>query len=183
MLREVALRRALQHARDRRAFELEDVQERGKALRRRLRELTDRTLALGSVHGRFVVEGPPTASDAPVVAGPIAEAPIANLAAETAEINAPPTPPPITLAPPPKRDPNQERLAATLIARFPEGFTVGQMRDLLDELEGRTHTYDAAWALANNLLRTRVIELAGSRPGPTGPIRVMRVAGRAPAGA
>src|SRR3989442_14946841 len=58
MLREVALRKALQDARDRRQVELTDVQERGRAMRRRLRELTDRSLALGSVHSRFVPEAP-----------------------------------------------------------------------------------------------------------------------------
>jgi hypothetical protein len=169
MLREVALRKALQHGRDRRQGELDEVQERGRALRRRLRELTDRSLALGSVHGRFVLESAP-----PPAVGP----------AEPALMTAPaPSPPPAlriedvraVLAPP--KEEAHEALLAALAARYKDGFTVGQMREVLDEVEsGRVHTYDAAWTLANNLLRSRAFEVAGSRPGPAGPIRVLRVA-------
>jgi hypothetical protein len=79
------------------------------------------------------------------------------------------------LAPP--KEEGHEALLAELASRYPDGFTVGQMREALDEAEsGRVHSYDAAWALANNLLRTKAFEVAGSRPGPSGPIRVLRVA-------
>jgi len=172
MLREVALRRALQDARDRRQRHLDDVQERGRVLRRRLRELTDHGLALGAVHGRFFPEGP------------VAEAPAPEAFAPAAPVAAPspsPAPEPIpielvraVLAPP--KEEGHEALLAELGSRYPDGFTVGQMREVLDEVEsGRVHSYDAAWALANNMLRSRALEVAGSRPGPSGPIRVLRV--------
>src|SRR3990172_3764299 len=94
MLREVSLRKALQDARDRRARELEDVVVRGQALRRRLRELTDRSLALGTVHARF-----------------FAEAPAAPLAPATPVPESPPTP---TIHPPgpPRGGPGGGRPAA-----------------------------------------------------------------------
>ena len=171
MLREVALRKALQHGRDRRQGELDEVQERGRALRRRLRELTDRSLALGSVHGRFVPESAPPPTEMPAEAGPM-----------PAPAPSPPPPPALgieevraVLAPP--KEEAHEALLAALAARYKDGFTVGQMREVLDEVESaRAHTYDAAWTLANNLLRSRAFEVAGSRPGPAGPIRVLRVA-------
>jgi len=169
MIREVALRRALQDARDHRQREMDAVQERGRALRRRLRELTDRHLALGAVHGRFFPEAPVSAE--PVVA----PAPVAA----PAPLPSPPPEIPLELVravlAPPKEEAHEELIAA-LAARYPDGFTVGQMREVLDDVEsGRVHSYDAAWALANNLLRTKAFEVAGSRPGPSGPIRVLRV--------
>lgn len=173
MLREVALRKALQDARDRRFEELEDVQTRSKAMRRRLRELTDRSLALGSVHGRFAT----AAESAPAIAAPpVPELPQAAPPDASREPGPDVVRTPLPFGPP-KRDESSDRLVAQLVARHAEGFTVGQIREVLDEVEGRTHTYDAAWALANVLLRNRVLELAGTRPGPAGPIRVMRVAG------
>src|SRR3989304_219951 len=71
------------------------------------------------------------------------------------------------------------RLLLALSDRHGEGFTVGQMRELMDEVEGGSHSYDLAWTLAGTLQRARVLDIAGSRPGPAGPIRVFRVARRA----
>src|SRR6266571_1440259 len=173
MLREEALRRALQFARDRRGRELEELQERSRALRRRLRELTDRGMALGSVHGRFAPEGPAPAVVATTVAPP---APIATPTASPSPVAPPaaasPAPSPFVVA----AEPSYDALLRPLSARHPGGFTVGQLKAVMEELDGKAHTYDAAWALANTLLRTRALELAGSRPGPTGQIRVLRVA-------
>ncbi|TLZ53168.1 MAG: hypothetical protein E6K18_00935 [Methanobacteriota archaeon] len=70
---------------------------------------------------------------------------------------------------------SHEKLLAALVERHPDGFTVSQMKDVLEAVDGRTRSYDAAWTLANTLLRNRALEIAGSRPGPTGPIRVLRV--------
>ncbi len=152
------------------------MQEQGKALRRRLRELTDRSLALGSVHGRFarepdapapptVPEPPPTVlPDASIVASPpIVAHPSPGTSSSVAS--------PITRKP----EESHGKLLAALGDRHPEGFTVGQMKDLMEGLDGRAHSYDAAWTLANVLVRSRALEVAGSRPGPTGPIRVLRV--------
>ena len=144
-------------------------------MRRRLRELTDRTLALGHVHGRFAREPseaptlpglsppPPTPSESLPPSAPIA-APLVAAPAIT-----------FTLLPAHKDEESHEKLLAALGDRHPEGFTVGQMKELMEGLDGRAHSYDAAWALANVLLRARALEVAGSRPGPTGPIRVLRV--------
>jgi len=145
------------------------VQDRSRALRRRLRELTDRALALGSVHGRFGPGGggsPADRAPEPASAPPMRAPPSL----------VPPAPvfTPAVLAPP--KEETHEPLLAALSDRHGEGFTVGQMRELMEELDGRGHTYDAAWALANNLLRTRALEIAGTRPGTAGPIRVLRVA-------
>ncbi len=178
MLREVALRSALQDARDRRQRELDETQERARALRRRLRELTDRSLALGTVHGRFTPPEPTTPAE-PAVAEP----PPPRADPVPTPSPADPLPAPTFTLPPPKREEGHEKLALTLLGRHPDGFTVGQMKEILDELEGRAHTYDAAWALANNLLRTRVLEVAGTRAGPSGPIRVLRVGRTTMAGA
>ena len=177
MLREVALRRALQGARDRRHAELEEIQERMKGLRRRLRELTDRSLAVGSVHARFFAERP---AGEPVIAEPAA--PVAPESPATEPSPIPPTAaapsPPIA---PTRRDVDPGKLVGALVSRYPDGFTVGQMKEVLDEVDGRAHTYDAAWALANAYVRERKFELAGTRPGPAGPIRVFRVSpGAAP---
>ena len=175
MLREVALRNALQNARDLRAEQLEETVHRATALRRRLRELTDRHLALGAVHARFVpeqtIESPPPAAE-PVTA------------AEPPQPTAPSPPHPLpeivraapTLAKRPEE--GYEKALEALAARFADGFSVGQMREVLDEVQGRTHTYDFAWTLANTLQRARVLDIAGSRQGPAGPIRVFRVAPR-----
>ena len=82
----------------------------------------------------------------------------------------------IRAAPSPhKEDETVTKLLPALRARYPDGFTVGQMREVLDEIEPRAHTYDSAWTLANNLARSRVFEIAGTKPGPAGPIRVFRV--------
>jgi len=180
MLREVALRRAIEDARTRRADELEDVVGRQTALRRRLRELQDRILALGTVHGRFA--GPEAGE---------AHAP-ASLPLEAVPSHAAPAPPAVAASPeptipveevkrflaPPKQDAETHAaLTGALAIRHPEGFTVTQMREVMDlEEPTRAHSYGAAWSLANTLLRTHTIELAGTRPGPAGqPIRVYRV--------
>lgn len=167
MLRELALRRALEDARDRRSRELEDMQGKSRALRRRLRELTDRLAAMGHVHARFAPPEVPRPAEETTEATP-----------EPAPVTAEPVTEP-KIAPLPVRRP-EEQYGATLRAlgqRFPGGFTTSQLRDVLDETEsGKAHTYDAAWTLANTFLRSRVFELAGTRPGPTGaPIRVYRV--------
>ena len=84
--------------------------------------------------------------------------------------------PSFTLAPiAPRPEESHGKLLAALAARHEEGFTVGQMKAVMEELDGRTHSYDAAWVLANRLERAHVLELAGSRPGPAGPIRIFRV--------
>src|SRR3989304_5230658 len=137
VLREEALRRALQFGRDRRARELEEVQERSRVLRRRLRELTDRGLALGSVHGRFGMEGAGSAA-APEPA-----------AVQHPTMGAAPVPRPPTLAP---------------------SFTLAPLAPRPEESHAKL-----LGALAARLERARVLELAGSRPGPAGPIRVFRV--------
>lgn len=142
-------------------------------MRRRLRELTDRGMALGSVHGRFAPESPAS----PVMATTVApSAPIAPPTASPPPVAPPaptsPSPPPFVIVP----EPSYDALLRPLSARHPDGFTVGQLKAVMEELDGKAHTYDAAWALANTLLRARALELAGSRPGPTGQIRVLRVA-------
>src|SRR6266571_5108724 len=157
MLREEALRRALQHARDRRQRELDEVQEHGKALRHRLRELTDRSLALGSVHGRFARETSEGAALEPVAAPSI----VPEASPVAAPVQARPSPAPVFTLPPPvprKDEESHDKLLAALGDRHPEGFTVGQMKDLMEGLDGRAHSYDAAWALANVLLRARALE-------------------------
>ena len=146
------------------------MQERSRVLRRRLRELTDRGLALGSVHGRFGMEG----------AGSAAAPEPAAVQPPTVGAARAPTPPTFapsfTLAPlAPRPEESHAKLLGALAARHEDGFTVGQMKAVMEELDGRTRSYDAAWALANRLERARVLELAGSRPGPAGPIRVFRV--------
>ena len=146
------------------------MQERSRVLRRRLRELTDRGLALGSVHGRFgkdALEAAPAPGPASTESRPASAAPLPPAAVSA---------PSFTLAPPaPRPEESHEKLLAALAARHEDGFTVGQMKAVMEELDGRTRSYDAAWALANRLERARVLELAGSRPGPAGPIRVFRV--------
>lgn len=182
MLREVSLRKALQDARDRRGRELEEVERRSHALRRRLRELTDRSLALGTVHARFFVVSPaiaPTALPVPAVAEtppPAVEAPRPPLAAPAPWAQLSPSHPP--LAPMKRPEESHENLLLALSARHAEGFTVGQMREIMDEVEGGMHTYDVAWTLAGTLQRARIFDVAGSRQGPAGPIRVFRVARR-----
>ncbi len=180
MIREVALRRAIQDARDRRQQELTEVQERARGMRRRLRELTDRSLALGSVRGRFVPEPKPEAAVPP--------APIANAPAPTAapvpvaesmtlpEVSNP-APTAILTPMPVRRDEEvHAKLLGMLREQYVDGFTVGQMREAMEFAEpGKPHTYDEAWGLANNLLRAKAFEVAGFRPGDKGPIRVLRV--------
>jgi hypothetical protein len=181
MYREVALRRALDDARGRRAQELEDLVERQRALRRRLRELQDRELALGTVHGRFAATppAPPPEGRAP-----------AEESASTVATLAPSQPAPLAspllearvVLTPPRRD--EETYAALLLelhARFPDGFTVSQMREVMDATDpDKAHSYDGAWSLANNLHRSRALELAGTKLGPTGvPIRVYRIHAKA----
>lgn len=178
MLREVALRRAIEDARARRARELEEVVERQGSLRRRLRELQDRLLALGTVHGRFAG---PEAKGAPVGTLLESEAP----RAPPTTVSVAPTPSEVAtaadvrlfLAAPKPEAETHGALLAALASRHPDGFTVSQMREIMDlEDAARAHSYDAAWSLANTLLRSQALELAGTRPGPAGqPIRVYRV--------
>jgi len=186
MLREVALRRAIEDARGRRAQELEELVHRQGALRRRLRELQDRLLALGTVHGRFAKpeEPPPEAAAGfgvtPGITPPSIPA-IEPLPTDTAppSTDAPRTPADLrVLLAPPKRDAETHApLLKSLASHHPDGFTVSQMRDVMDFSDPeRPHSYDAAWTLANALLRSQTLELAGTRPGPSGvPIRVYRV--------
>ena len=187
MLREVALRRAIEDARTRRAHELEEVVARQGAFRRRLRELQDRLLALGTVHERFAkpespvlaVPGgslepsPPPVAVAIPPSPPVTTVPTAGVQTP-AEVRA-------ILAPPKRESEANASLIASLASRHPEGFTVSQMRDVMDFSEPeRPHSYDAAWTLANSLLRVQALELAGTRPGPSGmPIRLYRVHGNA----
>ena len=172
MLREVALRRALEDGRNRRQRELEDVQERGRALRRRLRELTDRMTALGTVHGRFAVPEAPRPEE---VARPVEAPSLPETATQPSGVET--VGPTFTLTPVRREEEVHAPLLQVLATRFPEGFTAGQMREVLDETEpGRPHSYDAAWTMANALSRTRAIEIVGTRSGPTGAsIRVYRV--------
>ena len=151
------------------------MQERGKGLRRRLRELTDRSLALGAVHGRFAPADRAAPTESPIAPPIETEKPIVSpVPGENQET---PQSPPITPAIFAMRAPEEshEKLLAALVERHPDGFTVSQMKDVLEAVDGRTRSYDAAWTLANTLLRNRALEIAGSRPGPTGPIRVLRV--------
>ena len=151
-------------------------------MRRRLRELTDRSLALGSVHSRFVPDAPLDLSETHEPA---------SIEGTTPSVPSPAPAPEPRQAPllPIVVRPDEEvhaKLLTALRERHGDGFTVGQMRDLLDELESpRAHSYDAAWALANNLVKSRTLEVAGFRTGEKGPIRILRVAGRgaSPAGA
>lgn len=185
MLREVALRRAIEDARTRRAGELEEVVDRQGALRRRLRELQDRIFALGAVHGRFAPSGPSEGPELHAVAPDEAEAtltPPASAAIAPMPLEAPVPSAPAEdvrrfLAPPKQDAQTHAALLTALASRHADGFTVAQMREGMDQEDpARAHTYDAAWSLANTLLRSQTIELAGTRPGPAGqPIRVYRV--------
>ena len=191
MLREVALRRAIEDARAHRARELEEVVGRQGALRRRLRELQDRLHALGTVHERFAkpedlaatATSPSTTATPSMTATPTAPVPPKEEAAP-AESEVPRTPSDIRIIlAPPKRDAEAYApLLDSLVLRHPEGFTVSQMRDVMDFAEPeRAHSYDAAWSLANTLLRSQTLVLAGTRAGPSGlPIRVYRVPRAAP---
>jgi len=191
MLREVALRRAIEDARAHRARELEEVVGRQGALRRRLRELQDRLFALGTVHERFakpedlaaVAASPSTTASPPMTATPTAPVPPKEEAAPV-ESMVVRTPSDIrVILAPPKRDAEAYApLLGSLASRHPEGFTVSQMRDVMDFAEPeRAHSYDAAWSLANTLLRSQTLVLAGTRAGPSGlPIRVYRVPRAAP---
>jgi len=153
---------------------------RGQALRRRLRELTDRSLALGTVHARFFAEAPaaPVAPATPVPETPPTPAIEAPAPSPAAAPLVPRSPAPPPLVPMKRAEDAHGRLLLALSDRHGEGFTVGQMRELMDEVEGGTHSYDLAWTLAGTLQRARVLDIAGSRPGPAGPIRVFRVARR-----
>jgi len=200
MLREVALRRAIEDARAHRARELEEVVGRQGALRRRLRELQDRLFALGTVHERFAkpedlaatatspstIASPSTTATPSMTATPTAPVPPKEEAAP-AESEVPRTPSDIRIIlAPPKRDAEAYApLLDSLVLRHPEGFTVSQMRDVMDFAEPeRAHSYDAAWSLANTLLRSQTLVLAGTRAGPSGlPIRVYRVPRAAPSSA
>lgn len=175
MLREVALRKALQEARNRRAQELAEVEARLGALRRRLRELSDRALAVGMVHARFFAEANPLPG---TPASPLPGAP-ASPPTPTVTIEVTPREPSMPLLPVPRPEEIHATLLGALAERFPDGFTVAQMQQVMEELEGRARSYDAAWALAGTLQRARALDVAGSRKGPTGvPIRIFRVAPR-----
>lgn len=162
-------------------------------MRRRLRELQDRMLALGTVHERFArpeivaaaAGSAPQGSAAPAAAPESLAVPrpapdaIPFAAPMPIEPTAAQTPPEVRaiLAPPKREAETYAPLLSTLASRHPEGFTVSQLRDLMDFTEPqRAHTYDAAWTLANSLLRTQTLELAGTRAGPSGlPIRVYKI--------
>src|SRR3990172_3320917 len=197
MLREVALRRAIEDARAHRARELEGVVGRQGARRRRLRELQDRLLALGTVHERFAKpeDLAATAASLSTTSSPSTTATPSMTATPTAPVppreEAPPVESMVVRTPsdirlilaPPKRDAEAYApLLDSLVLRRPEGFTVSQMRDVMDFAEPeRAHSYDAAVSLANTLLRSQTLVLAGTRAGPSGlPIRVYRVPRAAP---
>lgn len=178
MLREVALRRALEAALLRRRGELDELQSRGTTLRRRLRELTDQLIATDAVRERFPGPEEPGGPAPPEIPAPTPSAPPRPAAEVPAMREAVPerVDPKLVLAPPPPPERVHAALLVALAERHPQGFTVGQLRDLLEETEpDRPHSYDAAWSLTNTLLRRQALELAGTKPGPAGPIRVFCV--------
>lgn len=137
----------------------------------------DQLMAMDAVRGRLPepAEGETAPPEVPlpepsVPPGPGVEVPAVTAPApERAE-------PKVTLAPAPPPERVHAALLVALSERHPQGFTVGQLRDLLEEtVPERAHSYDAAWSLTNALLRRQALELAGTKPGPAGPIRVFRV--------
>ena len=159
------------------------------ALRRRLRELQDRLLALGTVHERFAkpedlaaIAASPSTTASPSMTAPVPVPPTEEAAPVESMVVRTPSDIRVILAPPKRDAEAYAPLLGSLASRHPEGFTVSQMRDVMDFAEpARAHSYDAAWSLANTLLRSQTLVLAGTRAGPSGlPIRVYRVPRAAP---